>query len=53
LVGIFGLVPTLYVVLFACGNSSADPPWIAALVGKALLIVGLILDFISSRKKLN
>ncbi|MBN2175086.1 MAG: hypothetical protein JW731_13210 [Bacteroidales bacterium] len=51
LVGISALVPTLIATLFVKFNSPANPPWIAAVLGIAILIVGLILDFIVRGKE--
>ena len=54
LVGLGGLIPTLYATLYVRANSPADPPWMAAAGGILLLIIALVLDCIShtiSRKK--
>lgn len=50
LVGLGGLVPTLYATLYVRANSPADPPWMAAIGGIALLIISLVLDYISHKK---
>jgi hypothetical protein len=53
-VGLGALIPTLYATLYVRGNSPADPPWIAAVLGIVLLVIALVLDSIAgydSRKK--
>ena len=55
LVGLGALIPTLYATLFVRSNSPADPPWFAAVIGIALLVIALVLDslagFESDKKK--
>jgi hypothetical protein len=46
--GIAILLPTLYATLFVKSHSEANPPWIAALVAVAILLIALVLSKIRS-----
>ncbi len=46
LVGLAALIPSLLATLYVKSHSSAEPPWLAAIVGILLLLVALVLDFI-------
>ena len=49
MVGLTALIPTLYATLYVRGNSPANPPWIAAVMGIVILLAGFIMDY-TSRK---
>ena len=53
LVGLGGLIPTLYATLYVRANSPAVPPWMAAAGGILILIMALVMDFISYAKLKN
>ena len=53
LVGLGGLIPTLYATLYVRANSPAEPPWMAAAGGILLLVIALVMDFISYAKLKN
>ncbi len=50
LIALSALIPTLIATLYVKNHSPANPPWIAAAIGIALISTGLLLDWIAFQK---
>lgn len=50
LIGLSGLVPTLIATLMVKSGSPANPPWYAAAIGIAVLVIAFLLSFLLKKK---